>query len=117
MKTNTFALLMNLGLLAGNAYAMDNMSDMKDMQNMKMSPNKMTEPAKTITGKGSVVSVNKADGTITLKHEAIAAISWPAMTMSFNVKDKQLLDKPKSGDKVDFTLEKDGTNYLITDIK
>lgn len=114
MKTLTFTLLMSLGLLAGNAYAMDDMSDMKDM---KMPASKMAAPEKAVTGKGTVVSVNKADSSVTLKHDAIAAISWPAMTMSFKVKDKMLLDKTKSGEKVDFTLEKDGNNYVITNIK
>ena|SRR5450830_231200 len=113
MKTLTFTLLMSIGLLAGNANA-DDMSNMKDM---KMPSSKMAVPAKAITGKGTVVSVNKADSSVILKHDAIAAISWPAMTMSFKVKDKILLDKTKSGDKVDFTLEKDGANYIITDIK
>src|SRR5450830_1831526 len=116
MKTLTFTLLMSIGLLAGNANA-DDMSDMKDMKDMKMPSSKMVAPEKAITGKGTVVSVNKADSSVILKHDAIAAISWPAMTMNFKVKDKILLDKTKSGDKVDFTLEKDGANYIITDIK
>jgi len=117
MKTLTFTLLMSLGLLAGNAYAMDDMSNMKDMKDMKMPSSKMAAPSKAITGKGTVVSVSKTDGSVTLKHDAIAAISWPPMTMNFKVKDKMLLDKVKNGDKVDFTLEKDGSNYIVTDIK
>lgn len=39
------------------------------------------------------------------------------MTMEFKVKDKMLLDKVKKGDKVQFTLEPQGQDYVITSIK
>jgi Cu(I)/Ag(I) efflux system periplasmic protein CusF len=72
---------------------------------------------KTVSGKGVVVSVNKEAAKLTLRHGPIPAIQWPAMTMSFKVKDKMQLDKLKKGDKVNFTLEQSGSDYLITQIK
>ena len=80
-------------------------------------PAAQSAAAATIKGKGVVVSVNPQTGKITLKHEPIPALEWPAMTMGFKIKDKSQLDKLRKGDKVDFTLEKSGTEYLISDIK
>lgn len=85
---------------------------------MKMDmPATKTDMAKPITGKGVVVSENKSGGSIILKHEAIPAIGWGAMTMPFKVKDKMLLDHVQKGDKVQFTLEQQGKDYVITSIK
>lgn len=72
---------------------------------------------KNIVGRGIVVSENKTGGSVTLKHEAIPAIGWSAMTMEFKVKDKMMLDKVKKGDKVKFTLVPQGKDYIITNIK
>lgn len=41
------------------------------------------------------VIFNKDGGNVTLKHEAIPAIGWGAITMKFKDKDKMMLDKVK----------------------
>lgn len=76
-----------------------------------------SDMAKPITGKGVVIAENKSSGRVTLKHEAIPAIGWSAMTMPFKVKDNALLDHVEKGDKVEFTLEQQGKDYVITSIK
>lgn len=80
-------------------------------------PSQKSAEAKAVRGKGVVVSVNKAAGSLILKHEPIPALQWPAMTMSFQVKDKRQLNPLKKGDKVNFTLEQSGSEYVITNIK
>ena len=40
-----------------------------------------------ITSTGTVTQVDPAAGTITINHQAIAAISWPAMTMQFTAEN------------------------------
>src|ERR1039457_3409710 len=40
-----------------------------------------------------VRAVNPAKNSVTLAHEAIPSLKWPAMTMAFVVKDKKLFDK------------------------
>jgi Cu(I)/Ag(I) efflux system protein CusF len=80
-------------------------------------PNKKKNVAKVISGTGVVVKVNKEAGTLILKHEPIQTLQWPAMTMSFEVKNKAQLHPLKKGDKVEFTLERAGSEYLINDIK
>lgn len=99
--------LFQLGATATPVYAMDDMS----------MPAPTTASQKNIVGKGVVVSVDKAAAKITLKHEAITAIGWGAMTMDFKVTDKSVLGKVKKGDQIEFTLIKRGQEYLISNIK
>ena len=64
-----------------------------------------------------VRKVDKDAKKITLKHEAIKSLDMPGMTMVFQVKDATLLDKAKAGDKVKVKVIKDGSAYVVTDIK
>jgi Cu(I)/Ag(I) efflux system protein CusF len=66
---------------------------------------------------GEVRKVDKAAGKITLKHGEIKNLDMPPMTMVFGVKDKAALDKLKAGDKVSFTAEKEGGQYVVTGIE
>lgn len=102
------AIFSLISFSAINTYADDMKMDM---------PATKSEVAKPISGRGEVISENKANGSVILKHEAIPAIGWGAMTMPFKVKDKMLLDKVNKGDKVQFTLEQQGKDYVITSIK
>ena len=70
-----------------------------------------------VRGTGVVKAVDKARGTVTLAHDPIKSLNWPAMTMGFKVKDKTLLDNVKPGSKVDFTLVQAGKDYIVTSIK
>src|SRR5438105_536363 len=84
--------------------------DMKsmDMKDMGMTKNSAATPHK---GVGVVKDVNTAEGVVTLVHEPIKSLNWPAMTMGFKVKDKSLMDKIKPGDKVEFTLVQVSKEY------
>jgi len=101
------AVLSIVGISAIPGYAKDDMA----------MPTSKATSQKAIVGKGTVVSANKSGGNVTLKHEAIPAIGWGAMTMEFKVKDKMLLEKVKKGDNVEFTLVPEGQDYVITSIK
>lgn len=91
---------------------MDNMPGM----NMKMDSPKTTT-TKTNHGVGIVNTIDAKESKINLTHEAIPSLSWPAMTMDFKVKNKAVLSKLKSGDKVDFDLkEQPKGQYMITKI-
>jgi|SRR6185437_959391 len=69
-----------------------------------------------VQGVGVVKAIDTANGTITLQHEAIAAIGWPAMTMPFKVASPDLLKRVKVGDTVQFGLHPDGMNSTVTSI-
>ncbi len=42
---------------------------------------------------------------------------WPAMSMTFTVKDKALLGKFSQDKKVEFEFVEQGSNYVITSVK
>ena len=49
---------------------------------------------------GVVRAVDTKSGAITLAHEAVPALGWPAMTMSFKVASAAVLGGVKVGDRV-----------------
>jgi Cu/Ag efflux protein CusF len=51
-----------------------------------------------------VRAVNPKARTVTLDHEAIPSLGWPAMTMSFKVSDPALLQGLNPGARVRFQL-------------
>ncbi|MET3527522.1 copper-binding protein [Phenylobacterium koreense] len=55
-------------------------------------------------GTGVVKKVDTGAGTVTIDHDPIRALNWPAMTMAFKVPDKAVLDQMKEGAKVRFLL-------------
>jgi Cu/Ag efflux protein CusF len=88
------------------------MAGMSDMSGMTMD-----SAAKTGTGVGTVTAVDKAAGTITIQHEAIPAVDWPAMTMAFKANPSSLLDKAKVGQKVTFGVSVKGSDAEVTSIQ
>ena len=67
-----------------------------------------------IIGTGIVLGIDKANGKVKLTHDPIAALGWPKMTMFFRLKDSALADQVKEGDKVEFSLEKAASGYVIS---
>lgn len=69
------------------------------------------------TGTGKINRIDQKAGKANVTHGPIASLGWPAMTMDFDVKDKQGLSQVKPGDNVTFDLaeEKKG-HYVITRI-
>ena len=86
---------------------MDKGMDMKMEKGAKKS-------AKSHHGTGTVKSVDAAKGTVTIDHEAIASMNWPAMSMGFKAKDKKALQDVKPGQKVEFEFVQQGKDYVIT---
>ena len=54
---------------------------------------------------GVVQAVDAGKGIVTLAHADIVNLQMPAMTMTFAVADKKMLDRVKAGDKVKFRVE------------
>ncbi len=72
----------------------------------------------TYRGEGVVKAVDAAHAGITLAHEPIASLKWPAMTMDFKVKDATLLRAFKPGDRIVFELAGEpGGEYTIVNIQ
>jgi Cu(I)/Ag(I) efflux system periplasmic protein CusF len=73
--------------------------------------------AQTHNGQGVVKKVDLKGGQVTLAHDPIASLEWPAMTMAFPVADAALLKGLKSGDKVNFQITMIDDQGVITAIK
>jgi Cu(I)/Ag(I) efflux system protein CusF len=59
-------------------------------------------PPRSATGTGVVAEIDAKQAMLTLKHDPIPALGWPAMTMPFRVTPPSLLDGLKVGQKIEF---------------
>jgi Cu/Ag efflux protein CusF len=66
---------------------------------------------------GVVKNVDRNKGVATLDHDPVASLKWPAMTMSFSVKDKAMLGKLAVDKKVEVEFVQEGKDNIITSIK
>lgn len=94
------------------------MAQHKAMDAMKEMP--MGKPASEQTAhmaKGKVTKVDASAGFVTLAHEPVKSLNWPAMTMGFKVKDKMVLNKLTVGKTVDFEFIQADKGYVVTKVK
>ncbi len=117
MKTFALTTLIIAATLSASAFAQDKMDSMKNMKGMNMPAMPASGAQATHSATGMVKKVDAGAGVVTLAHEAIPSLNWPAMTMSFQVKDKMLLDKLLVGKKVDFEFVQGDTGYVVTSVK
>lgn len=101
--------------------------DMKDMDSEKCKAmmsgsgkdNPPVKEGKTMTHKAVAVvqKMDFANGKVTLAHDAVKTLEWPAMTMVFSVKDKMMLNKLTVGQKINIDFVHQSSDYIITAIK
>lgn len=76
------------------------------------------KPKPAITGQGIIKAIDVKNRQVTLQHDAIPALQWPAMTMAFPVAKDVALDKVKVGEAVTVDLQKQADEQvIITGIK
>jgi Cu(I)/Ag(I) efflux system protein CusF len=123
MKSLVFAAVLMTSAAVAHAgemmKGMEMKGDMKSMEMKDMSPSAMAKDAKTAkhVAKGRVKSVDAKAGTVTLDHEPVKSMNWPAMSMTFKVQDKALMDKLAQGKEVSVEFEQRGKDYVITSAK
>ena len=66
---------------------------------------------------GTIKSIDKAHGAMTLSHGPLTNLGMPAMTMAFKVQARVWLDQFKVGDKVRFRVEELPAGYTIVRIE
>ncbi|MDI4635241.1 efflux RND transporter periplasmic adaptor subunit [Pelomonas sp. V22] len=71
--------------------------------------------AATYNAKGRITEIGR--GELTLSHEAIPDLRWPAMTMGFKLANPGLLPELKVGQTVRFSFTKQGDDYLIVAVE
>lgn len=79
---------------------------------------KVSQPAATLHhAVGTVKRVDAAKGSVTLSHGPVPTLNWPAMTMTFGVRDKSLLNEIAVGKKIAVDFVEEGSNYTIVKVK
>ncbi|CZW35177.1 TPA: cation efflux system protein CusF [Citrobacter freundii] len=75
-------------------------------------------PQKVIEGTGIVKDIDLSSKKITISHEAIPAVGWPAMTMRFTFINPDVsITALKAGSHVDFSFVQQGNVSLLKSIK
>jgi len=104
-----------LVLVANTALAQS--GDMKGMDMDKKSMSKGDKAQTTHRTVGVVKKIDSRDSTVTLAHEPVKSMNWPAMTMAFKVQDKALLEKLAVDKKVEVEFQQRGKDHVITGVK
>lgn len=112
MKRSILVCALTLGLLLPLTAAADVMEGMKkdSMGSMESMPKKTM----TVQGAGVIKAIDAKQVQVTLAHDPIPALKWPAMTMSFKVANPNLLKGLSVGQQVQFTLQGSGMEQVIT---
>ncbi len=58
-----------------------------------------------------------AAGAVSISHQPIPALNWPAMTMTFRLPAEGEVPPLKAGDKVDFLFNQQADGYVLVAIK
>lgn len=111
MKLRTLLLTLGVGLMGAAA------AQAAETSGMKMDGMKMEESAKAPVNRtrGVVKEFNTAKGTVTLSHDPVPALKWPAMTMAFKI-SPELAKGITVGQKVEFEFQAEGMNATISKI-
>lgn len=85
-----------------------------DMQGMQKSPPAKGVASTSYKATGTVKAADPAAGSVTLAHGPVRALNWPAMTMTFLVKEKALFNKLVVGKPVNVEFVSQGGKYVVT---
>ena len=109
MRALSTLLVAASALAAGPALA-QSMANMPGM-------NHAAPAAKTGQGTGVITAIDPKAGKITIKHGAIPAVGWPAMTMTFKATPPALLRGVRVGQTVGFDVRTRGMDAEVTALR
>ncbi|MDR1946560.1 MAG: copper-binding protein [Desulfovibrio sp.] len=73
--------------------------------------------AAVYSAKGTITLAEKTEGRITIRHEPVPALNWPAMTMRFRLEDPSLAEGLKEGEAVRFDFRNEASAPVIVNIE
>lgn len=99
-------------------------ADMKDMKmdhsgmgQMKMDNHAtMSKKATMAKSMGVIKSIDAQNRLVTIAHNPVKELKWPAMTMEFMVLDESLLAGLKPGEKINFSFMSMGRHSCIHEV-
>jgi Cu(I)/Ag(I) efflux system protein CusF len=112
--TFTTAFVLAAVLSAPAAFAQQKMDDMKgmDMPKQAVPVDSMTHHAS-----GVVEKIDSKAALVTFAHGPVATMKWPAMSMTFQLQDRSMLDKLKIGQKVSFDFLQAPKGFVVTAVR
>ena len=111
MNTTAKAVLFSLfSMIMFNAQANEHQHG--EMMNMQPA----AQQEQLISATGVIEAVDMESKKVTIKHDPIPAVNWPAMTMRFTLVPETKADDIKPGDKVAFTFVQQGNLSVLRDI-
>ena len=115
LSTAVLTLAVSLSACGQDALPPSDQPTVESTSDAAMDEMAMPTEAKKVKASGVVTAIDTAAGTITLDHEAMPEVEWPAMTMTFSAKP-QVLEGVKVGDKVGFDASIQGSAAEVTAI-
>lgn len=112
MKKGVIATLAAASVLSFSGVMAEEKMD--EMKGMDMGAKAAAGAQATHAATGVVQKVDAKAGRVTVAHEPVKSLNWPAMTMSFKVENKSLLEKLAVGEKVQFEFVQKDTGYVVT---
>lgn len=83
-------------------------------QGMKDMPMGASSATGTHKGTGTVMKADTARGIVTLAHDPVASMKWPAKIMEFEVADTKMFESIKLGMKVQFEFKETIKGKFVT---
>lgn len=103
-------------LATGPALAQSVSGDMKGMSGMAVM-GKKAPPAKIGHGTGVITAIDPKTAKLTIQHEPIPAVGWPAMTMAFKANPPTLLRGLRVGQRIGFDVKIQGMAAEVTAVR
>lgn len=76
------------------------------IERLGRTPDAAQQRSNRLEGRGVIKSINQKMPGVTISHDPLPAMSWPAMTMEFPVSGQSLLIGRKAGERVRFSFQK-----------
>ena len=71
----------------------------------------------TAEGVGELIEIHAEDKILTMHHEPMDELNWPAMTMDFQLKSLDQVEGLEPGDEVRFVMQHGDGNYTILELE
>jgi len=90
---------------------------LEHLESSQKSTQQSPSQTQAIEARGIIRSINAKTHIITLQHDAIPKLDWPAMTMDFLVVKTIPISEFKIGDTIEFFLKKENDQFVIIKMK
>ncbi|CDZ79501.1 Cation efflux system protein CusB precursor [Legionella massiliensis] len=108
-------------VITSGQFLIDSESNLKvgleHLESSQKSTQQSPSQTQAIEARGIIRSINAKTHIITLQHDAIPKLDWPAMTMDFLVVKTIPISEFKIGDTIEFFLKKENDQFVIIKMK